>query len=344
MGASRLGHSGDLTTDLLRKVSRSFYLTLRVLPRNVRPQLSVAYLLARTADTIADSELLSVGDRLEALQCFRAELLGERSPERSWIDGVLFRDRESAEAELLGRYGECFPLLETFSESDRSSILEVLKTIVSGQELDLVRFKPASTRRVIALETEKELDDYTFRVAGCVGAFWTKICEHFLGEDERADLKTIIALGIDYGKGLQLVNILRDLPRDLQAGRCYIPRISLERCGLSPADLSCKDSFPRFRSLYDQLLRRAESHLSRGWEYSCLWPRGQRRLRLACALPVLLGVRTLSILREAADGVLDFQQVHKVSRQEVRTILVRTVWGTVSSRSWENLYGWANRS
>ena len=41
--------------DLIRRTSRSFHLTLRALPRAVRNEVSLLYLLARTADTLADS-------------------------------------------------------------------------------------------------------------------------------------------------------------------------------------------------------------------------------------------------------------------------------------------------
>ena len=50
--------SHQLLTSLLRDVSRSFYLTLRILPSGIRQQIGLAYLLARTTDTIADTELL----------------------------------------------------------------------------------------------------------------------------------------------------------------------------------------------------------------------------------------------------------------------------------------------
>ena len=49
--------------DLLKATSRSFYLTLRVLPAAVRPQIGLAYLLARTTDTIADTELVALDSR-----------------------------------------------------------------------------------------------------------------------------------------------------------------------------------------------------------------------------------------------------------------------------------------
>ena len=41
----------QLTSAVLKSVSRSFYLSLRVLPSAVRPALALAYLLARAADT-----------------------------------------------------------------------------------------------------------------------------------------------------------------------------------------------------------------------------------------------------------------------------------------------------
>ena len=66
-----------LLTTLLRDVSRSFYLTLRVLPAAVRPQIGLAYLLARTSDTIADTEMVALPKRLQALDGFRARVLGK---------------------------------------------------------------------------------------------------------------------------------------------------------------------------------------------------------------------------------------------------------------------------
>ena len=68
-----------LLTRLLSQVSRSFYLTLRVLPRAIRPQIGLAYLLARTTDTIADTEILPVEQRLEALQKLRNRIIAQSS-------------------------------------------------------------------------------------------------------------------------------------------------------------------------------------------------------------------------------------------------------------------------
>ena len=59
---------------LLTRVSRSFGLSLRLLPPEVRPVISLAYLLARTSDTLADAALVPVSKRVEALQTLLTQL------------------------------------------------------------------------------------------------------------------------------------------------------------------------------------------------------------------------------------------------------------------------------
>src|SRR5712664_1012501 len=71
--------SPPLLTELLKQVSRSFYLTLRVLPGSIRPQIGLAYLLARTSDTIADTELVPLDQRLAALAALRERILGAQA-------------------------------------------------------------------------------------------------------------------------------------------------------------------------------------------------------------------------------------------------------------------------
>ena len=68
MSASTTVDSQFLLQDLLRDVSRSFYLTLKLLPGSIREQIGLAYLLARATDTIADTGAVSVEERLAALQ------------------------------------------------------------------------------------------------------------------------------------------------------------------------------------------------------------------------------------------------------------------------------------
>src|SRR5260221_14385962 len=154
----------DSLTGLLRDVSRSFYLTMRVLPGAIRPQIGLAYLLARTTDTIADTEIVPPAQRLDALQKLRERILGQNSAPLNF--GELARQQGSpAEKLLLEKVGDSLAALQNFSAEDQKLIRDVLTTITSGQELDLRRFANASAETEDALATAAELHDYTYRVA-----------------------------------------------------------------------------------------------------------------------------------------------------------------------------------
>jgi farnesyl-diphosphate farnesyltransferase len=314
--------SDELLTSLLRQVSRSFYLTMRVLPGAVRPQISVAYLLARATDTVADTQIVPVESRLEALAALRRRILGQ---DRGALPFSQWRQPPAPGPErvLLERCEEILRLLESLAEADQGRIREVLGTIIGGQELDLKRFNGATAQRIVALETPAELDDYTYRVAGCVGEFWTRMCCAHLIPQAAVEEDTFLHKGIRFGKGLQLVNVLRDIPQDLRNGRCYIPLQSLSAASLTPESLLLRLNETRFRPLYNQLLAAAEEHLAAGWEYTLLLPREQMRLRLACAWPLLIGARTLRRMR--LENMLDADRRIKVSRREVYLLVLRTI-------------------
>ena len=67
----------QLRGEVLRSVSRSFYLSLRVLPKPLRDPLSLAYLLARATDTIADTPEPGVEVRQRALVDLATAIQGE---------------------------------------------------------------------------------------------------------------------------------------------------------------------------------------------------------------------------------------------------------------------------
>jgi len=327
--------------DLLKATSRSFYLTLRVLPARVRPQIGLAYLLARTTDTIADTEIVPLAQRLDALQRLRERILGQSSAPLNFGE-LAQKQNLPAEKSLLEKVEAGLSTLQKFPAPDQKLIRDVLATITGGQELDLQRFARATlppeggSPNIIALETAAELDDYTWRVAGCVGEFWTRICRAHLFPDAKLDEKQLIADGIRFGKGLQLVNILRDLPADLKNGRCYLPMEKLDAAKLPPETLLSPANAAKFLPLFRDHLDKAESHLAAGWNYTNTIPFSQFRVRLACAWPILIGARTIEKLRAA--NVIELQQRVKVSRSEVRGILWRSILCCPFPRAWRRLF------
>jgi farnesyl-diphosphate farnesyltransferase len=336
------------SNDLLKATSRSFYLTLRVLPAAVRPQIGLAYLLARTTDTIADTELVPIEQRLDALKRLRERILGSSTAPLN-LGGLAQHQGTPAEKLLLEKVEASLALLQTLSPADLKLVRNVLTTITGAQELDLRRFAPLEftlqraedklklgLQPIIALETTAELDDYTWRVAGCVGEFWTKMCRAHLFPKVRLDDAQLLADGVRFGKGLQLVNILRDLPADLSKGRCYLPTERLDEAGLRPAVLLSPTNEPKFRPFYNRYLDVAESHLAAGWAYTNSLPWRCARVRLACAWPILIGMKTIEKLRTAS--VLDLQQGVKVSRSEVRGILLRSTLFYPLPEVWRKLF------
>lgn len=297
----------DLIGLLLKQVSRSFYLTLRVLPQPIRPQISLAYLLARATDTIADTKAVPRAKRVLLLRELQSLT---RVPEL----GVLAENQAlPAERELLARLGECLAMLDTFHAVDRRLIQQLLQTIISGQIFDFETFPGDSEQELVALKDDAALDRYTYLVAGCVGEFWTKMCREHLPAWSAASTEE---LGIRFGKGLQLVNILRDIPKDLRIGRCYLPVAEPHRL-LDPGN------FESVRPLYDRWLDTTVGHLNAGWQYTMAIPGKLWRVRLACAWPIWIGLGTVALLRRG--NPLDPAVRIVVPQRDVNRMLVRSV-------------------
>lgn len=314
--------ASDLLGGLLKDVSRSFYLTLRILPARIRRQIGLAYLLARASDTIADTDAVGKDQRLEVLQAFLERVRG-RDEIPLDLNTLAGSQSSPSERVLLRRLEEAITVLRRFDRADQILVQDVLGTIISGQVLDVKRFADAGASHIAALEDDDELDDYVYRVAGCVGEFWTRMCRAHLFPTASVDDAFLLANGIRFGKGLQLVNVLRDLPADLRNGRCYLPRRALRLAGLEPADLLEASNEQRLRPVYSRYLKTAEEHLDAGWEYTNHLPFRSVRVRLACAWPILIGVQTLSRLRQS--NVLDPAQRIRIDRTQVRQLLVRSV-------------------
>lgn len=295
-----------LGKEVLKGVSRSFYLTLRLLPRPMRGAASLGYLLARTSDTLADTTAVPLESRLRHLEQF-GRAIAEKAQASRWPSALLNAIPDSRERRLLEASGEIFTWLNSISEAEADLVREVLAIIISGQRLDLERFSGATRAHPVALKDDAALDDYAWRVAGCVGAFWTKLGFLTLGRRfSGAPEKELMEQGVAYGKGLQLVNILRDLAADLETGRCYLPVAD----PLNHADLL--DCHARW-------LGRADEWLGEGEKYARTLR--IRRLRAATVLPAIIAGKTLEPLRGASWEAL--QSRIKVPRSVVYRSVIR---------------------
>ncbi|MDE2058697.1 MAG: squalene/phytoene synthase family protein [candidate division NC10 bacterium] len=315
----------DLLGPLLKRVSRSFYLTLSAVPGDLRRPIGLAYLFARAADTIADTTLISRADRLKYLELFRDAIREGRAERLPAITEALGeRQQVAAERELLTRLEEGFIILSSLGPSDQAMVRGVVLTLTEGMVMDLTTFPGEDEGHLVALETRADLDRYTYYVAGCAGEFWTDIHLAHRPSLARWDRELMRQRGVRFGKGLQMTNVLRDLPKDLRIGRCYLPRQELEPLDLQPADLLDPTTAKKVKPLLHSLLALTLEHYQEGWAYTLAIPRHEVRMRLACVWPLFIGLKTLALL-ERSPNLLDPGMVIKVPRGAVYGIVARSL-------------------
>ncbi len=316
-----------LLRDILKQVSRSFYLTLAVVPADVRDQIGLSYLFARAVDTIADTDVIERAQRMQFLKQFRAQFAGEQI---NWeaIRGIqaalVPHQTDSAERVLLQRLEDCFRLYLDCPQADRIRIRRLMGTLPNGMDMDLVCFPGDAATDLTALQTLDDLDQYTYYVAGCVGEFWTDMMCGHRPSLASWNVREMSAVGVRFGKGLQLTNILKDLAKDLQRGRCYIPEGMLKEAGLAPKELLRPEKLAALRPVLRKLLALAREHLDQGWLYTMAIPRMEIRLRLSCMWPILFAGETLRMVAASPD-LLNPAVTLKISRARVYGIMALTI-------------------
>ncbi|MFN9027392.1 MAG: squalene/phytoene synthase family protein, partial [Akkermansiaceae bacterium] len=140
-----------------------------------------------------------------------------------------------------------------------------------------------------------------------VGLFWTRLGFLTMGENfSKHPQVELEQWGVEYGKGLQLVNILRDFPEDRRMGRCYLP-VSDPR-----DDAACFREFQTWRASALQKVALGQAYADKlvSW-----------RLRLASGLPALIAEETLERLDVRNLAALELRV--KVPRWKVYQMLFR---------------------
>jgi farnesyl-diphosphate farnesyltransferase len=317
---------------ILRDVSRSFYLSISILPKPLRDPVALGYLLARASDTIADTAELPRETRAQKLRELGQAIQDDVAPDVivDLSKSLASAQKISAERVLIEALPACFDWLNQLNVEDRSDVRGVLQKINRGQLLDLERFGDGS--EVIALLTAADLDEYTYLVAGCVGEFWTRLCFRHLGGFANLNENEMFERGKHYGMGLQLINILRDAHVDLRRGRCYFPREELAAAHMTPDQILREPD--RLQPIYRKWREKAEKGIEAGIEYSLAIR--NRRVRAATVLPALIGASTLAHLREA--GPIALRRQIKISRRDVRRMIAQLMVTLAGRRQIESMF------
>src|SRR5450432_893452 len=212
----------DEIGDLLQKTSRTFALTIPLLPEPTRREVSVAYLLFRIIDTFEDAARWTTGRRIEMLGRFIELLDGPPGAAASMVEACAQEPPidHAGYLELLAKIPLVLGEFQRLQIGARAPIRKHLARSAEGMRGFVAR---ADGPNGLELETVEDLRSYCYTVAGIVGEMLTEL--FLLGRPGLAavaeDLRRRAAA---FGEGLQLVNILKDARPDAAEGRVFLPR------------------------------------------------------------------------------------------------------------------------
>lgn len=300
----------------LAQHSRTFAIPIAMLPLPLEQGVTAAYLLCRIADTVEDNPEATAAER-ELLFRSLLDILGGTLEPVEFI-GRCERLRGFTSNELsliagLPRVLRVFEAAPGHVEAGRW-----IAELIRGMAIYAQRF-PDAEDGITALTTLSDLDRYCYFVAGAIG--------HLLSELFTAHLSLPPAVRTrlqqtaeGFGRGLQLVNILRDMSGDLQRRVCFVPRAELARFDLQPLDIVSPASARRVRLALHPVFQLAESSLGEALEYVLSIPAHAKDVRSFCLVPLWLAIATLRQC-QADSRLLDPSQRVKLSRVQVGELI-----------------------
>lgn len=257
--------------EVLEETSRTFYIPISRLPLGLQEAVTSAYLCMRAIDQIEDHPTLDNPSKAKLLRAISLKL-------QAGVDGFAsddFSDGFSLHRELLQevtiRIGEWAQLA--------SGTIAPRIWDATAAMADRMAYWAENNWNI---QTESDLDRYTFGVAGAVGLLLSDLWTWYDGTP------TNRTEAIGFGRGLQAVNILRNRMEDLERGVDLFPK------GWSPQDMQAY----------------ARRNLALADAYTNALPVGPA-LNF-CQIPLLLAHGTLDALSHGRE---------KLSRSEVLAII-----------------------
>jgi phytoene synthase len=214
--------------EIAKESNSSFYYAFNLLPVEKRDAMNTVYAFCRKTDDIVDDIAEPAEVKYEKLRKWRIE----------------FENAFTGHSE--------FPLLNKLGKTiSRFNIpLDPFFELIKGMEMDLQK------------DRYKSFDDlqlYCYRVASTVGL----MCIEIFGYKHSSTKDFAINLGI----ALQLTNILRDISKDAETGRIYLPQDDLNLFSYSEKELLNKVYNEKFKDLMQYEVSRAKNYFYSATSY-----------------------------------------------------------------------------
>jgi len=212
----------DSAKEISKQSKSSFYYAFNLLPKDQREAMNIVYAFCRKTDDIVDN--------YNSKEVKLKDLIQWKRDFENSLNG--FKDN---------------PLLNQLTDVINKYKIptEPFFDLIKGMEMDL------NFSRYENFETLKE---YCYRVASSVGLISIEI----FGYKNISTKDFAINLGI----ALQLTNILRDIIKDLENDRIYLPKEDMEKFSYSEDDLLSRNYNNNFIELMKFQVERAEYYFN----------------------------------------------------------------------------------
>lgn len=327
----RLHQANHFSREILPAVSRTFALSIRLLPGELGAAVRCAYLICRIADTVEDEPELSAELKVRLLDalvtCFDAASAADNFPRlASAAQG------DPAHVQLVQNTDLVFVAYRALPDRTRGFVKHWVTEMILGMRKFVLLYPNG-----IRIQSLDEYKEYCYYVAGTVGYLLTDLW-HEHSPSIRVRQYTVLRERCRaFAEALQTVNILKDVARDAEhENSIYIPEQLLRAHGSAHAMILAPDRSQQNREALATLTQLAWHDLEQARSYLLAIPRRAVSIRLFCALPLLFAYATLRDLTRTP-GAMVRRDVVKISRREVKSLTALSMLGVLSNRAMSRL-------
>lgn len=338
--AARAAKNDLFIKDFIPRVSRTFALAIRFLPRGLRDSVYTSYLLCRVADTLEDSPYLEADEKYARLsylkdlleRAYRGESITEAATVSLYdsIDPGYGDDHR-----LLAESSKLFEILASLPAAHRRIIYRWAGEMAEGMA-EYSRFQSAKDETIAALNDVEDWNRYCYYVAGTVGHMLTELfIQHYSLDGDIASELT--RLGNSFGLALQKVNVIKDVPVDRERGVCYLPMDVMKKHGLTPSAPGNPENTRAVTNFVWELSDLTTVHLDDAIRYTTLIPHRYRGVRMFLTVPIFLAVETLNLINSNPLQAMAGPPV-KLSRKDVTRLVKAATLRISSNKSLKEYY------
>ena len=216
---NQLAHDELYQRAILESVSRTFALTIPLLPANLEKVVGNTYLLCRIVDTIEDAVCIDPKTKQVLSTLFVKTVLDSSYSEEFVKESLiaLLHHPNHDEKDLIKNIPRILRVLQSCDEKQRHAVAQCVQIMSEGMSYFHVR------QNQVGLEDLKEFEKYCYVVAGVVGEMLTTVFALHSAAFAKA-ISGRESLAIAFGQALQMTNILKDSPEDRLRGVSWKPK------------------------------------------------------------------------------------------------------------------------